>query len=59
MRTLYVSAFLKLTLEKFLQFKLLPKIEDQPIPDILIISLKKGGCDIIFIINNYGLPEIF
>jgi hypothetical protein len=26
MRTLYVSAFLKLTLEKFLQLKLLPKI---------------------------------
>jgi hypothetical protein len=27
--------------------------------DILRISPKKGGCDIIFIFNNYGLPERF
>jgi hypothetical protein len=51
MRTLYVSAFLKLTLEKFLQFKLLPKIEYQPIPDMRV-SPKRGTCDIIPILDD-------
>ena len=44
MRTLYVSAFLKLTLEKFLQFKLLPKIGDQPNPDMRV-SPRRTTCD--------------
>ena len=41
MRPLNISAFFKLTLEKFLKSKLLPKIEYQPIPDNLffIVSL--------------------